>query len=136
MSRQGILSPSVEPSQWASRSFVLPKKDGERVRLVADYRTLNKALIRPVWPTESLDQLMRTLNPTHQIFAVLDCTSAYHQIELDEESKKLTTLVTIASRYHTFWQQDKSHFQINLHTRRDLLIAKEVFEFSDSCDVL
>ena len=48
-----ILVPNRNPSQWASRAFPVQKSDPSKVRIVADFRELNKALARPHWPTES-----------------------------------------------------------------------------------
>ena len=76
----GILSPSTKLTRWASKSFVVPKKVPGKVWLVADFCALNKALKRPIWTTESFDQIMRHINPDYAIFCNIDCISAYNQI--------------------------------------------------------
>ena len=70
------------------------------VRLVADFHTLNKALERPIWTTESCDQIMRHINPDYTIFCTIDCTSAYNQVQINKDDKHLTSIVTQAGRYN------------------------------------
>ena len=57
----GVLSPATEPSKWASKSFIVANKKPGKVCLMADFRVLNSALARPVWPTESCDQLLNAI---------------------------------------------------------------------------
>ena len=47
----------MEPSQWAGKAFPVVKGNGKDVRIVSDFKQLNKAIERPHWPTESSDQL-------------------------------------------------------------------------------
>ena len=38
-----ILRPVDYPTEWSSKAFAVPKQDSTKVRLVADFRQLNKA---------------------------------------------------------------------------------------------
>ena len=93
------LEPATEPTAWASKAFAVPKKTIGEARLVADFRVLNKSLKRPVWPTESCDQMLRHIPPTHRYFCCIDATSGYHQVKISKESQPLTTIITNAGRF-------------------------------------
>ena len=86
----GHLAPcGLDPSAWSSKAFPVVKRDGTSCRIVADFKRLNEYIERPVWPTESSQQLLRHINPDARYFATMDLTSGYHQIPLDEESQNL-----------------------------------------------
>ena len=62
----GIISREDKPTTWTSRAHFVPKpgldKDGNpRLRLVTDYRELNKAVLRPTHPFPSASDLMLSL---------------------------------------------------------------------------
>ena len=83
----GILEKcGTEPSQWSSKTFPVLKGSGDGVRIVADFKKLNQATERPVWPTESSSQLLRHISPPNKYFIYLDLTSGYHQVRVDPES--------------------------------------------------
>ena len=86
-----ILRPVDYPTEWSSKAFAVPKQDSTKVRLVADFRQLNKALKRPHWPTESSGQLLRHIDPKARFFVTIDATSGYHQVPVSEESQKYLT---------------------------------------------
>ena len=75
------------------------KGDGKSVRIVTDFKKLNQAIERPVWPTESSGQLLRHIDPEARFFASADMTSGYHQIRVDEESSNLLAISTPMGRY-------------------------------------
>ena len=68
------------PSQWASKAFPVIKGNGKDVRIVRDFKTLNKAIERSHWPTESSDQLLRNIESDSKYFVTLDLTSGYHHV--------------------------------------------------------
>ena len=60
----GHIAPcGLEPSNWASKAFPVLKGDGLAMRIVADFKRLNRHIVRPVWPTESSNQLLRLIDP-------------------------------------------------------------------------
>ena len=75
------------------------KDSGEGVRIVADFKKLNQAIERPVWPTESSSQLLRHISPSAKYFISLDLTSGYHQVRVDQESQNLLCITTPMGRY-------------------------------------
>ena len=66
---------------------------------MTDFKKLNQAIERPVWPTESSGQLLRHIDPEARYFASMDMTSGYHQIRVDEESSNLLAISTPMGRY-------------------------------------
>ena len=94
-----IIPCGTEPSQWSSKAFPILKGDGKSVRIVTDFKKLNQAIERPVWPTESSGQLLRHIDPEARFFASADMTSGYHQIRVNEESSNLLAISTPMGRY-------------------------------------
>ena len=91
----GIISKEDKPTTWTSRAHFVPKpgktESGDvKLRLVTDYRELNKAVLRPTHPFPSAPDLMRRIHPSSKYFAKLDAVHGYFQIALDEASSKLT----------------------------------------------
>lgn len=81
-----------EPSEWVSPVVVVPKPSGD-IRLCVDMRMANTAVKRVRHPIPTIDELLQEMNSS-RIFSKLDVTSAYHQIELEPESREITTFVT------------------------------------------
>ena len=87
LSKMGVIRPSKSP--FASPAFTVPKPEGA-VRLVVDYKEINKVTRRDHFPlptaVEMLDQLRE-----QRIFSKLDLRKGYHQIAMDPESIKYTS---------------------------------------------
>ena len=58
----GVLEPCKD-SQWAAPTFIIPKKVGS-VRLVSDFRRLNKQINRCPFPLPKIPDIMRSLRRT------------------------------------------------------------------------
>lgn len=89
---------SKSNSPWASATFLVPKKtysiDGKKeLRLVIDYRALNNATIRDIFPMKSAAELFGTLQGS-EWFSSLDFESGYHQMALDPDSRALAAFIT------------------------------------------
>ena len=87
-----IIEPASGPTSWASPLVVVPKPNGD-VRICIDMRRANQAVIRERHPIPTLDETLTALNGA-AIFSKLDLKMGYHQIELDDESRDITTFVT------------------------------------------
>ena len=95
-----ILEPmGLKESDWCSRSFPVLKGDGSSVRLVSDFKNVNRCIKRPTHPTDSANQLLRQISPTSRYFATIDCVSGYHQIPITPESSNLLVIATRACRF-------------------------------------
>ena len=81
---------------WVSPDFFVAKPNG-KLRLVTDFTHLNKYIQRPVHPFPSANDIKQRIPSTATIFAKLDAVQGYHQVELDEESRHLTTCLLYTS---------------------------------------
>ena len=86
-------------TEWSSKAFAVAKNDSSKVRIVADFRQLNKALKRPQWPTESSCQLLRHVCPKSRYYVTVDATSGYHQVPVSEESQPYLSIITQQGKY-------------------------------------
>ena len=77
------------PSDWASPTFIIPKKDG-RVRWVSDFRALNKVLKRKIYPIPRMHELLRK-RKGYKYFT--------NTFDLEEESKDYCVIATPFSLY-------------------------------------
>lgn len=88
----GIIEP-IQMTDWAAPVVLVPKPDGT-VRLCGDFKvTINKYMKVNKYPIPNIDELLFRLNGGIK-FTKLDFSDAYLQVELDDESKPLTTIST------------------------------------------
>ena len=80
------------PKSWVSPVLVAPKAEGD-IRLCVDMRKANQAIIRERIPIPTVDEVIENLNGS-AVFSKLDLRLGFHQIELDEESRDITTFAT------------------------------------------
>ena len=90
----GIIEEVHGPTPWVSPLVVTPKpKDPSKVRLCVDMRVANKAIQRERHITPTIDDLVNDLNGS-TVFSKLDLNQGYHQLELDPNSRYITTFST------------------------------------------
>ena len=92
-----IIEPVTGPTPWVSPVVVVPKK-GDDIRLCVDMREANEAIVRERHPIPSVDEILYNLNGS-KVFSKLDLKWGFHQIELDEGSRDITTFVTHKGLY-------------------------------------
>jgi len=79
-------------SEWIAGTFVIPKKDG-RVRWISDFRALNAALKRKVYPLPVIGDILKR-RTKYQYLTKIDLSLCYYTYELDDESSDLCTIAT------------------------------------------
>ena len=87
---EGVLSP-IKSSLWASPTFAIPKKDGT-IRMVADFRAVNKNIERRPFPTPHIQEIMPAIGKFRYATAI-DLVMGYYSFELDEEAKQVCVIV-------------------------------------------
>jgi hypothetical protein len=87
---KGLINPSVSPF---GSPVLLVKKSNEDMRLVCDFRSVNRLTIRNRYPLPRIDDLLDQLSGA-KCFSSLDLKAGYNQIRLHEEDKQSTAITT------------------------------------------
>lgn len=97
LEEDGIIR-KVQTSDWAAPLVPVVKPTG-KLRLCGDYKvTVNKVINLDTYPLPLVDEIFASLSGGVS-FTKLDLSQAYHQLPLDEESRKYTTVNTPAGLY-------------------------------------
>ncbi len=84
-------------SQWASLTFIIPKKD-MTVRTVTNFRELNKRIIRRPHPIPKISTTLQELEGF--IYATaLDLKMGYYTIRLDPQVVEIITIIFLWGKY-------------------------------------
>ncbi|GKT36235.1 hypothetical protein ADUPG1_003130, partial [Aduncisulcus paluster] len=95
MEKKKVIRPST--TEYHCATVIVPKKNG-KLRLCVAYRPLNKVTKGMGQVLPVIDDLFQLLGGT-KYYAVLDLTSGYWQLEVEESSKKFTSFVTQFGQY-------------------------------------
>uniref|UniRef100_A0A669FAM3 Reverse transcriptase domain-containing protein n=1 Tax=Oreochromis niloticus TaxID=8128 RepID=A0A669FAM3_ORENI len=82
----------IDASSWVSPIVVTGRKTGG-IRLCADLREPNKAVITDCYPLPHVDELFASLQGA-KMFSTIDLANAYYQLPLHEDSRDLTAFIT------------------------------------------
>ena len=77
-----------EATPWINPLVIVPK--GNDIRLCIDMRCANKAISRTRYPTPTVDDVLISVRGS-KLFTKLDLNSAFHQLELSNDSRSITT---------------------------------------------
>ena len=80
------------PSTWVSPMVPILKESGE-IRLCVDMRRANQAVLRESHPLPLVEELLADVDGAVK-FSKLDVKEAYHQLEISEDSRVITTFIT------------------------------------------
>ncbi|KAL5011216.1 hypothetical protein ScPMuIL_011700 [Solemya velum] len=95
----GVIEKAEGPTPWVSPIVVVPKpKSPDKVRVCVDMRSANKAIKRERHATPTLDEL-KTMLSGAKVFSKLDLNQGYNQLELDDDSRYITTFATHLGLY-------------------------------------
>lgn len=97
MVTSGVISPVTEATDWCSGLVTIPKASGA-VRLCVDLTGLNAAVKREIHPMATVEESLSKLGKS-SVFSKLDANSGFWQINLEEESRRLTTFLSPFGRY-------------------------------------
>ena len=87
---KGLVEPSSSP--YGAPILFVAKKDGS-LRMVQDYRYLNKITIKNRYPLPRIDDLLDSISGA-KYFSSLDLTSGYYQIRITDEDVPKTAFRT------------------------------------------
>ena len=93
----GVLTPIEDPTEWVNQMSVTRKKNGE-LRICIDSNELKSALMREHYQLPTLEDTLAKFSDV-KVLSKLDVCSAYWHMKLDEESSKLTSMITPFGRY-------------------------------------
>ena len=96
---QGIIEEVSGATPWLHPIVVVPKKNTTDIRMCVDLTKLNRYVRRPTNPQLTPWEVIRNIPKGTKHYAVFDALKGYHQVELDEESRALTTFMTPFGRY-------------------------------------
>lgn len=92
-----IIERVQHPSPWVSPIVPVLKDNGE-IRLCVDMRRANQAVIRETHPLPIIEELFGSIHGAVR-FSKLDIREAYHQVEISERSRDITTFITKQGLY-------------------------------------
>jgi hypothetical protein len=78
-------------SQWASPTFIIPKKDAT-VHTISDFRELNKRIVRRPYPIPKISTTLQELEGFTYATA-LDLNMGYYTIRLDPRAVEMFTII-------------------------------------------
>ena len=96
MEQTGVIIRQTEPTDWVNSMVAVVKPN--KIRICIDPRDLNRAIQREHFPIMTIEEVVAGM-PQAKVFSVLDATSGYWQVKLDEASSKLCTFNTPYGRY-------------------------------------
>lgn len=88
---QEIIEEVNGPSEWISPVVPVPKGDG--VRICIDMRRANEAVERENHPLPTMEDFLPHIGKG-KFYSKLDVKNAFHQVEISEDSRAITTFIT------------------------------------------
>ncbi|XP_052746964.1 uncharacterized protein LOC128199832 [Bicyclus anynana] len=92
LENMGVIRKVTHPTDWVNAIVVVAKKNGD-IRLCLDPRPLNRAIRRAHYSLPTVTEVAVKLRDA-KYFSVLDATSSFWMIELDDASADLCTFGT------------------------------------------
>ena len=136
-------------SEWASPSFIQPKKNGT-VRFLTDFREVNRRLVRKPFPIPKISTVLQEVEGFTYATS-LDLNMGYYTIKLDPAASRICTIIFPWGKYSykrlpmgiagspDIFQAKMSELMINLEfvrTYLDDLLTITKLDLSDHLDKL
>ena len=86
------------PTTWVSPAVIAPKPNKDDVRICVNMRRTNEAIQREKLPIPMVEEVLEEMNGS-TVFSKLDMNMGFHQIELEEGSRDITTFSAGDSLY-------------------------------------
>jgi hypothetical protein len=80
----------VTAAEWAAPTFIIPKKN-KTVRVITDFRGLNKCLKRNPFPMPKIPDIFRGMEKFRYV-TTIDLNMGYYSMPLSDEAKKLCVI--------------------------------------------
>jgi len=95
LEKAGVIEKVDSATDWVSPIVITPKKGTDEIRMCVDMGAPNRAIkrVRHVIPT--FEDLRHDVNGA-KVFSKLDLANGFHQLELHEDSRGITTFSTHA----------------------------------------
>lgn len=93
-----VIEKVEEPTSWVSPVVITPKRTANEIRLNVDMREANKAIPRTHTIMPTLEDITHERNGA-TVFSHLDMNHGYHQLELQENGRDITTFSTHIGLY-------------------------------------
>jgi hypothetical protein len=94
--RKGFIEPSTGP--FGAPILFVAKRDGS-LRMVIDYRALNKITIKNKYPLPRIEDYVHDSLQGAKVFSTLDLQSGYHQLRIAPEDVPKTAFTTPVGTY-------------------------------------
>ena len=85
------------PTHFQSPIVVVPKSSGD-IRICVDMRQANESVERERFPMPTVEEVLVEMNGS-KVFSKLDLNMGFHQLELEENSRDITTFTTHSGLY-------------------------------------
>jgi len=85
-------------SPWGAPILFVPKPRSDQLRMVIDYRAINKVTVANKWPIPRVDDLLDRLHGS-SIYSSVDLAGAYHQVRITPEDVPKTAFRTPFGHY-------------------------------------
>ena len=130
MEQLNVIEKIDEPTEWVNSMAVVVKPNG-KLRICIDPRDLNQAIRREYYPMMTIEEKIARI-PNAKLFSVLDASSGYWQIQLDNESARLCTFNTPFGRYMF------NRLPFGISSAQDVFqrIMSEIFQDIEGVEVL
>ena len=126
--RAGLIRPSR--SEWAAPAFFVLKDGGTGLRMVINYKAINKHIKKFHFPIRKINDILQRLAGA-TIFSVLDMKAGYMQFALDEDSKQYTAFTTPIGHF----EYNVAPFGINNIPSEFAKFGTQMFYDLDFCEI-